>query len=121
MAEALDILFDVCRFLETHAGIADEKGARSASRTVERINLALLALGKATDLIADWVIVVQVFKLTHGASGYSLSSAPFASFSIIGMLPRRGERLCVCLGESTRCRYEGMRLFGTFWVLRKSL
>ena len=37
--------------------------------TIERINLALLALGKLTDIAADWVIVVQVLQMTHGALG----------------------------------------------------
>ena len=69
MAEALDILFDLCRFFETSSGFEDEEGTKSRSRNLERFNLALLAFGKATDLAADWVIVWQVFKLTHGSSG----------------------------------------------------
>ena len=70
MAEALDVLFDVSKFLEAHGGGEEAvAGSRSGSKTVERINLTLLALGKATDLVADWVIMAMVLRLTHGASG----------------------------------------------------
>ena len=68
MAEAVDLFFELCQSLE-NAGEDTADGARSGSETIERINLALLALGKLTDIAADWVIVVQVLQMTHGALG----------------------------------------------------
>ena len=53
MAEALDILFDLCSFLETSTGFEAEDHLRS-DKLIERINLSLLSLGKFTDLAADW-------------------------------------------------------------------
>ena len=68
MAEALDVLFDSFKFIESKAE-HDEHNTRSRSAAVERINLCLLALGKTADLIADWVIVRQVFMVALAVSG----------------------------------------------------
>ena len=68
MAEALDVLFESFKFIENKAE-HDEDNTRSRSAAVERINLCLLALGKTADLIADWVIVRQVFMVALAVSG----------------------------------------------------
>ena len=48
MAEALDLLFDLCRFFEANGGQEELAGTRSRSSVVHQIQLGLLAIGFPT-------------------------------------------------------------------------
>ena len=77
MAEGADLVFDLLREAG-NAGQLGPVGTKSANKNVERLNLFFLFLGKLLDLVADWVIVVQVFSKSAPVSGCT-NTCEFAS------------------------------------------
>jgi ribosomal protein L13E len=71
MAEAIDVLVEACRFMESNVDDAptDVKSRHGGSKIIERINLIALAVGKFADLVADWVLVWQVYRVLEAVSG----------------------------------------------------
>ena len=69
MSEVWDLIFEMLREAG-NAGIGThESNTKSTSKNVERLNLLFLFIGKLVDLVADWVIVVQVFSKSAPVSG----------------------------------------------------
>ena len=71
MAEAIDVLVETSRFVESNVedSPTDVKSRHGGSKTIERINLIALAIGKFADLVADWVLVWQVYRVLEAVSG----------------------------------------------------
>lgn len=70
MAEAVDVLVETCRFVESN--VEEDSAVKSrheGSKTIERINLITLAIGKLADLAADWILVWQVYQVLEAVSG----------------------------------------------------
>ena len=69
MAEAIEILVETCGFRESNVAEDDAAKSREGSKTIERINLITLAVGKFADLAADWILVWQVYRVLEAVSG----------------------------------------------------
>ena len=69
MAEAIDVITEACGFAESNVAEDHLSKSREGSKTIERINLVLLAVGKFADLAADWILVWQVYSVLEAVSG----------------------------------------------------